>query len=317
MYNSYIPYREANYVEGVRRPNTQHINSQAYNYWMRALVHRCLSIIKFNLPDKWERVHDFFEYMLITRGFLAVFDAGPKFGISFQPCELSGYDFYYQPTDAIIANPQYSNTLNIGKDCALIRLTPDYMGVLDICAYYASKLAMMDGAIDMAITNSKLAYVLAAKSKSAASALGMIFDRLNAGESTIIYDKKIMESLGNDEPFEFLDRQSVKNSYLTTDLLRDIQTIINQFDTEIGIPTLPTVEKKERMITDEATSKNADTSARVSLWDESLSKSIADVNKMFGLDISYEFVFLDQMQDDTSDVEPDKIIKSLADWGLR
>ena len=311
---NYIPYREANFVEGVRKPGTRHINSDAYHFWCRRLIHRCLSIIKFELPDNWERVHDFFEYVLITRGFLAVFD-NKDFGISFQPCELSGYDFYYQPTDAIIANPQYSDTLKIGEQCALIRLTPDYMGILDIVRYYAAKLASMDGAVDMAITNSKLAYVLAAKSKGAAAALAMIFDMINNNESTIIFDKKIMDALGSDEPFEFLDRQSVKNSYLVTDLLRDIQTIINQFDTEIGIPSLPTVEKKERMITDEAQSKNADTSACVKLWDESLSKSIDEVNRMFGINIGYKFVFLD----DASIPGPEddaKIVKSLSEWGL-
>lgn len=313
MYDSYIPYREANYVEGVRKPSTQHIDSQALNYWMRALVHRCLSIIKFTLPKDWERAHDFFEYTLLTRGFLAVFNA-PEFGISFQPCQLSGFDFYYQPTDAIIANPMYSNTLRIGEECALIRLTPDYLGVLDICAYYAAKLASMDGAVDMAITNSKLAYVLAAKSKSAAAALKTIFDKINSGDSTVIFDKKVVEALGSEEAFEFIDRQSIKNSYLVSDLLRDIQTIINQFDTEIGIPSLPTVEKKERMITDEAEAKNADTSARVSLWDESLSKSIKEVNDMFGLNISYEFVFLDRMNEEQTEDPADK--KSLKEWGL-
>lgn len=292
----YIPYHDANIVEGVRKPSTMHYDSQAFNYWFRALTHRVLSIVKFNLPESWERAHDFFEYCLFFKGYVAVFDTD-EFGLSFQPCAISGYDFYYQPTKAIIANPLYSANLEIGTECELIRLTPDYRGIGDIITYYSEKLASLDGAENMAIQNSKLAYILAAKNKTAAQALKMIFDKMNAGESTVIFDKKIIENLGDDTPFEFIDRSSVKNSYLTTDILQDFQTILNQFDNEIGIPTLGAAEKKERMITDEATAKNADTSARVSLWDESLSKSIEVVNSKFNTDISYEFVYLTKMNE--------------------
>lgn len=298
---SYIPYHDANVVEGVRKPSTMHYDSQAFNYWFRALTHRVLSIVKFNLPDSWERAKDFFEYSLFLNGYIAVFDTD-EFGISFQPCSLSGYDFYYQPTKAIIANPLYSANLEIGSECELIRLTPDYMGIADIIFYYAEKLASLDGAENMAIQNSKLAYILAAKNKSSAQAIKMIFDKMNSGESTIVFDKNIIENLGDDEPFEFIDRQSIKNSYITSDILQDFQTILNQFDSEIGIPTLGAAEKKERMITDEATAKNADTSARVSLWDESLSKSIEVVNSHFGINISYEFVFLNKINDERGNI---------------
>lgn len=290
----YIPFHDANLVEGVRKPSTMHYDSYAFNYWFRSLTHRLLSIVKFDLPESWERAKDFFEYCLFFRGYVAVFDSD-EFGISFQPCNVSGQDFYYQPRKAIISNPLLSAEYDIGSECELIRLTPDYSGIGDIITYYAEKLASLDGAENMAIQNSKLAYILAAKNKASAQAIKMIFDKMNSGESTIVFDKKIIENLGDDEPFEFIDRQSIKNSYITSDILKDFQTILNQFDSEIGIPTLGAAEKKERMITDEANSKNADTSARVSLWDESLSKSIEVVNSRFNIDISYEFVFLDQM----------------------
>lgn len=315
----YVPFQKADIVTGVRRPSAVHHNSYAYNFWFRALTQRVLSIIKFDLPDNWNRARDLFEYTLFFRGYVAVFDA-PEFGISFQPCTTTGYDFYYQPTKAVIANPLYNAELEIGKECEIIKLTPDcYVagGIGDIINYFAEKLANLDSAEDMAITNSKLAYVLAAKNKSSAQGLKMIFDKINAGEPTIIYDKKLIESLGEDEPFEFLDRQSVKNSYLTSDILKDFQTIINQFDAEIGIPTLGAAEKKERMITDEANSKNADTSARVSLWDESLSESIKAVNRMFGINISYQFVFLDQIQEMNEPDEMDPGISAkLKEWGM-
>ena len=84
-------------------------------------------------------------------------------------------------------------------------------------------------------------------------------------------------------------------------LLSDAQTLLNQFDNEIGIPTLP-AEKKERMITDEANARQADCSARITLWDECLRNSIKTVNKKFGLNIKFNF----RTYDVTSDIESDK-----------
>lgn len=314
----YIPYRTQNLLDGARSPSSIYKGSYAYIFWCRALFQRLLSTIEFKLPDNWNRARDFFEATLFTRGYLAVFDSR-EFGISFQPCQLSGYDFYYQPTEAIVSNPKLSQTFTIGEDCSLIRLTNDYSGCWDIVDYYATKLATLDSAIDMSLINSKFAYVFAAKNKAGAAAVKMIFDKINKGEPTIVYDKTVTDGLGDEEPFEFIDRQSLKNSYITSDLLNDFQTLLNQFDTEIGIPTVPG-EKRERMIQDEAQSKFADASSRITLWNECLSNSIDEVNKMFGTDISFEFKFLDRMNEaldgQAEEQEDDQIKEVLNKWGL-
>lgn len=319
MYNSYalsyFPYQAQNLFDGVIAPSAVKNDSVAYAFWCRSLYQRLCSIIEFKLPDNWERAHDFFEACLFGRGFCAVFE-DKKFGVSFQPASISGYDFYYQPTKAIVSNPLLSKEFEIGKDCELIKLTNDYSGVVDIVAYYAEKLATIDGAVNMSIINSKFAYVLGAKNKAAAQAIKMIFDKVNKGEPLVIYDKTIVEGLGEEEPFEFIDRSGLKNSYITSDLLNDFQTLINQFDTEIGIPTLP-AEKRERMITDEAHARDADSSARIALWNESLTKSIDNVNKKFGTDISFRFKFLDQ--NNTEDQDPEETLdksieRRLKEW---
>lgn len=287
----YIPYRLENLFTGTGKPAPVKNNSIAYAFWKRALFQRLCSIIEFELPENWERARDYFEACLFCRGFVGVFDTD-KFGIAFQEGQISGFDFYYQPTKFIVSNPALSKTFTIHEDCSLIKLTNDFRGCMDTIDYFAEKLATLDGAVNMAIINSKLAYVFAAHNKQSANAVKMIFDKINAGESTIVYDAKITDGLGDTEPFTFLDRASLKNSYITTDLLNDAQTILNQFDAEIGIPTIP-AEKRERMITDEANSRKADSTARVTLWDECLKNSIKEVNSMFGLNIKYKFRFLE------------------------
>lgn len=306
----YIPYKTENLFTGVRTPAPVKNNSAAYAFWQRALYQRLCSTVEFTLPESWERARDFFELALFVRGFVGVFDT-KKFGVSFQPGTLSGYDFYYQPTKLIVSNPAYHATLKIGSETELIKLTNDFRGVWDIVNYYAEKLATIDGAVNMSIINSKFAYVFGAKNKAGARAIEMIFDKINKGEPTIVFDKQIVNGLGDNEPFEFIDRAALKNSYITTDLLNDAQTLLNSFDSEIGIPTIP-AEKRERMITDEANSRVADSSARITLWDECLRTSIEKVNDRFDLDISFKFKYLN----DDQETENDK--KGVNDiWGLQ
>ena len=304
MYNEYrmgyIPYALQNVFSGTMTPSAVKNNSYAYAFWCRALYQRLCSRIEFTLPDEWNRGRDFFEACLFARGFVAVFDT-KQYGVTFQPANLSGYDWFEQPTKALVSNPKMSKTFTIGEDCELIKLTNDYKGVTDIITYYAEKLATLDGAVNMAIVNSKLAYVFGAKNKAAADSIKAIFDRINEGEPTVVYDKAITEGLGDEDPFLFLDRQSLKNSYITSDLLNDAQTILNQFDNEIGIPTLP-AEKRERMITDEANARQADCNARIALWDECLRNSINAVNKKFNINIKYNF----RTYDVNSDIESDE-----------
>ena len=64
------------------------------------------------------------------------------------------------------------------------------------------------------------------------------------------------------------------------DQLRDLQTILNAFDNEVGIPTVP-YQKAERMVTAEAESKEADAVSRITVWKKSLDASLVNVNKMF------------------------------------
>ena len=69
------------------------------------------------------------------------------------------------------------------------------------------------------------------------------------------------------------------NQYISDKLLADIDTILMQFDKEIGIAAVG--EKKERMLTDEIAMQNEDACARSSTWFENLSDSFDLVNELF------------------------------------
>ena len=282
----YLPlnYAELNLIEGSYQPSMiKSYNNRAFDFWVRSLFQRAASVIDFELPKEWAGpVRDFFLYALFARGYVAIFNS-PEFGLSFQPCTLYGRDFYYQPTQAIITNPAIPESLrlDIGRECELLKLTPDYMGVFDIIFYYAEKLATLDNAINVSLINNKLAYLLAAKNKAAGQALKKILDKINAGEPAVVYDTKLLNDPDDKTvPWQIFDRPNLKTSYITTEQLQDFQTILNSFDSEIGIPTIP-YQKKERMVVSEAESRVIDGAARSIVWKETLESSIMQVKKLF------------------------------------
>lgn len=260
-------------------------NNMTYKFWERALFQRATSVFEFGLPEEWGGpIEDFFKYCIFRYGFVAVSE-NAEFGKFFQPCTLSGYNFYYQPTKALISNPKLNVELTIGAECELIKLTPDYQGIYDIVSYYAEKLSVLDNAINISLINNKFAFLLASKNKASGQALKKILDKINAGEPAVIYDQKLVnDSTDNTEPWQFLERSNLKQSYLTTDQLNDFNELLKMFDTEIGIPTIS--EKKERLVTSEAETKIIDSTSRSSIWYETLKNSIDIVNKHYDLNIT-------------------------------
>ena len=286
----YMPlnYEQINVRQGTYFPKSvKTYNSQAFWFWQRALFQRACSTLIIKMPKIWQPNKDLLYYCLFSFGFVGCGEL-PDLGKWFNPGTFYGFDFYYRPTTFILTNPYFKGTdkskqFKIGEECEIIKLTPDYLGIWDIICYYAEKLAMIDVAINTAIINSKFAFAVGAKNKAAAEVLKTLFDRINQGEPAVFFDKKLAnDGTDESEPWQFLNRPDIKSSYVVTDLLRDFQTLINDFDTEIGIPTLP-YEKKERLVTDEANSKAIDATSRSIVWYDTLRDSFDRANEFLDL----------------------------------
>ena len=277
-----LNYDQISVAAGSYTPSSiKSYNNRTFAFWERALFQRAQSVLDFTVPSNWDgKVKDFFLYCLFKYGFICI-SKNDEFGQFFQPCTLSGFDFYYQPTTAIIANPRLYGELKIDTECALLKLTPDYMGAWDIIWYTAEKLSILDNAINMSLINNKFAFFLGARNKGAGEALKKMLDLVNQGEPAVVYDMKLLNDPTDKEmPFQQWQRDNLKNSYLTTDQLMDFQTLINNFDAEVGIPTIP-YQKKERMVTDEATARTYDAKARSITWFNTLNSSIDEIKKLY------------------------------------
>lgn len=266
-------------------PSTIHyLDTGLFNYFRKYLLQKALSVFEWRLPDTWAK--NYFLYSLYTWGVMAVFKTD-KYGVVTQSCGLSGYDLYYQPTQAIISNPILGGlNLKIGRDCEIIKLMPNYSGIMDIVDQYAKEMALGWQTIDVNLLNSKVSYVFSAKGKSAAESFKKMYDRIASGEPAVVVDKNLYGDSGDKEWDAFA--QNVVGNYIVSAVITDLRKIENAFDTDIGIPNSNT-EKRSRMLVDEVNSNNVETWCKASLWLEELKETTKKCNDRFGLNISVDW----------------------------
>ena len=257
---------------------------QTTAYFWRCLYHRLLSLIEFSLPEGWN--NNYFKNVLFGIGFIGIVDT-PDYGIIPQICTVSGYGLYLQPIKVIVAQPLVRFEGRRGENCEIVRLTPDWRGIIDIVDHYAYELAACYTSVNVSLINSRLGMLAYAKNKQASETLKYVMEKLTAGEPLVIVDKTVKndDEIGGSEPL-FFEAFDPANNYITDKLLNDMQTILNEFDREIGIPVID--DKKERRIEAEVNTMIADTGSRLEVWAESLTDSISDVKRVFpDIDITF------------------------------
>ena len=212
------------------RPSTVHCtNTGLVNYFKRYFLNKVLSCFEIDMPESWAR--NYFEYALFAHGHAAVFDAGSDFGPICQAGSLSGYNVFYQPAKYVFGNPVIgSKELTIGKDCEVVKIFPDYQGLMPAVQLYADLMGLCVEGAGVNLVNSKLAYVFAAENKAAAESFKKLYDKIASGEPAAVIDKSLFDKVDG-SPNWMMFTQNVGNNYITDKILNDMQTIDDQFDT--------------------------------------------------------------------------------------
>ena len=274
-------FESINLYNGTRSPSGTVEYDLTTAYFFRSLYQRALSNFKFNLPESWNM--GYFKNVLFGMGYIGVIKTS-QYGIIPQICNPYGYGIYLQPTNLRVTQPLVSFDGVIGDNCEIIKLTPDYTGILDIIEHYASKLAKCWTSIEVSLVNSRVGLVAFPKNKNASEAIKYLVERLTAGEPLMCADKILKDGLDEGDPLFTYFGEPAKN-YITDKLLNDFTTILNSFDREIGIPIVS--DKKERMIESEVNALISDSGSRIDTWKESLTNSIDNVNRLFNLNITF------------------------------
>ena len=274
-------------------------STDALNYWERSFFQRCRSIIEFDgLPEAgagqigWD--YDAFMYQLFRMGYAVVFRS-KKYGMVVQPGTPTGYGLQYQPRGMNITTQffNFGRPLEIGTECGVIKLTPDYRGIWDIITKYAVEMQHAEVAIRQSALNARFAYGAFAKDDKQKRSLELLFQRLANGEPGIIVNtelKRPMDAKSTDGgayelPIMQIDRDLSKN-FILPELMEFRRTILMDFYRELGIKVQP--DKKERLNVNESQSADAETFNRREVWRICLEKSLDEVNKMYGTNITFK-----------------------------
>lgn len=272
-------------------PSHIHVkNTQVANYFKRYLFKRAISVFDFTLPEEWDK--NYFTCTLFGYGHLAVINTD-KYGVIPQQCQLMGYNVFYQPSNVTISNPLLRGILNpkIGTQCELVKLQPDYRGILDIVDIYGDMLALALETAGINLNNSKTPVIFMVQDKAAAESYKKMYDQITGGEPAVFLNKNLLNDSG--EPNYQLFLSNIGDNYIVSDILQDMRTIMAMYDTEIGIKNT-NFEKKERLVTDEANANNEETQSLSDLWLETMQTCFEKVNTMFGLDCSVKKHFNEQ-----------------------
>lgn len=279
-------YQTMNYYNSTRSPSTVHVkNSRLRRYFRKYLFQKAISVFKWQLPEEWDK--DYFLYTLYGMGYIAVVNTD-QYGTICQGGALGGYNLYYRPSYIIITNPliRQSITATINKDCAIIKLQPDYSGILDMVGFYADQMALAAEAMGINFLNVKSGTVFGAENKQQAESYKKMYDNLSAGDPAVVIGKNLLDEQGKPSWFPFT--QNIKESYVVSDILSDMRKIEAMFCTEIGIPNA-NQDKAERLITDEVNANNVETSVRCEMWMEELRKGLTKANEMYNINLGVEW----------------------------
>lgn len=287
MSNSRIPmrYDMLNMIDARVSPNVVHsTNTAVFHFYVKYLLQRLISVFKFEgLPEEW--AENYFSYVLFGIGYVAIINTD-RYGIIPQKCTVGDrITLFRQPQKAIVTNPVFDRSyeLLIGKQCEVIKMQPDWGNGLDIVSTYADLMTMAIESAGINMYNSKAGFVFFADSKAGAESFKKAYDEISSGNPLTVIDKSLMREDGS-PAWQFFT-PDVGHNYITGNLLNDMRTLENQFNSMIGIPNANT-QKRERLITSEVEANSIEVSTLPIIWLETMRKDIEKVNRMFGLNIS-------------------------------
>ena len=257
-----------------------------FDYWYFKLLNLIMDMFEYkNLPEGINKRE--IELNLIITGHATILSKND--GTLFVPLTcLYGYDEYYQPTEAVFANPVVitAKSYKIGTDCEVIynnslKDSIFYMksdgGLNTFIQRYARQLADIESTINIYAVNSRLVSIPVSNDNAVIESLKAFFKNLAYGKRAIVSDSSIIENFRNVD----INRTSVKDGINDWLIARD--KVLEQFYRDLGIRM--TNQKKAQVNTDEVESN--DQLLLISSDDmlKARKEGLEKVNNMFGTEI--------------------------------
>lgn len=263
-----------------------------FDYWFYKLLNFCLTIFEYdNLPVSLPKRE--IELNLLLTGHAVIFT--DKTDIVTACTTLYNFDRYYNPTQAVFAQPRMTsktlyldNSIESHKQNAVVIYNNDIKdnifyipadgGLLTFISRYARRLADVESSENIYTVNTRLTSFPVGSSDSVIANIKKFFSSLILGKREVIVDDAIINSFRNVD----IVRSNVCDS--VNDILTARDKILEQFFRDIGVKMFAD-NKKAQLTNDEVNSDNQ--LLLISL--ESMLKSRQDginaVNKFYGTNI--------------------------------
>ena len=278
-----ISWAMKNVYNAARNPSAVHCrNTDLVEMYGRYLFEDLISCYDFpGLPETW--ASNYFKYCLFLCGYVCIFETD-KYGVIPQQATLGGFDVFYQPAFAIVTNPRITGArhLDIGINCEIVKMQPDYLGAWDLVSTYADLLGLCLESAGMNLVNSKLAYVFAAANKAQAESFKKLFDEIASGNPAAFADKTLFDENGKKQWDVFAN--NLRQNFIGKEIMELAAYIEDIYKTTIGIPTANDL-KKERLNTKETMIRSFDAKNKAQMWADTINEGLTKVNNMFGLNI--------------------------------
>ncbi len=254
------------------------LNNRAYAYYLTRFSELALSVFKWeNLPDTVDE--RFLELTLYTDG-QAVFFRDEVLGELCLQCAVNGpFDVYRIPIRrrAYAVNGYQKELTN--KDSVIIWNNKLHTNTEPDMRVFARRLWDLDRTMDVNARAQKTPVFVQGPEEQRLTLLNL-YKEYDGNAPVIFGDKNLnvegFKSISTQAPFVGLDLYQLKTQ------------IWNEALTYLGISNL-TIQKKERVNTDEVTRSMGGTLASRNARLEARKKAADEINKMFDLDISVHF----------------------------
>lgn len=270
------------------------LNNRAYMYYITRFSELALSVFKWeNLPDTVDE--RFLELTLYTDG-QAVFFRDEVLGELCLQCAVNGpFDVYRIPIRrrAYAVNGYQKNLTN--KDSVIIWNNKLHTNTEPDMRVFARRLWDLDRSIEVNARAQKTPVMLQGPEEQRLTLVNL-YKEYDGNAPVICGDKNLnlegFKSINTQAPFVGLDLYQLKTQ------------IWNEALTYLGISNL-TIQKKERVNTDEVTRSMGGTLASRNARLEARKKAAEEINKMFDLDISVHFK--EDLDSDEAPEEPEEV----------
>ena len=255
------------------------LNNRTYYQYVERLTELAISrIIWHNLPDTVDE--RYLELHLFTDGQMIYFN-DDVIGDLCLNCTMSGrFDVYGYPIlrRAYSAYNNYKKMLKPDNSVIIFNNLMRTNSILDV-KMFALRLYNLDRTIDINV-NAQKTPVLILCDENERLTMKNVYKQWEGNEPVIYGDKNLnvkgVQVLKTDAPF-------------IADKLYELKcNIWNEALTYLGISNI-TINKKERMVTDEVKRNQGGVLANRFPYLNPREKAVIDINKMFGTDISVEF----------------------------